>query len=238
VRIALISDVHIGAHMSPARIAQITARINALEPDLALLAGDYVSGHVGPGLRAARENEAIAQGLAALGALDAPLGVVAVLGNHDWWYDGERVETALAAAGVTVLENAALRIDRGADGALFVAGLADYHSERAAPSWPTAMASIPTDADVLAVAHWPDVFIGAPARVALTVAGHSHCGQLNLPLLGRPAVSPGAARWPCGFYEEDGRALYVTGGLGVSMLPARFRAPPEIVVITLGPNDG
>jgi len=77
----------------------------------------------------------------------------------------------------------------------------------------------------------------APDRVALTLAGHSHCGQVNLPFFGRLLLaSPGSEKWPCGLYEERGRKLYVTGGVGVSILPVRFNQPPEIVVITLRPE--
>jgi predicted MPP superfamily phosphohydrolase len=87
---------------------------------------------------------------------------------------------------------------------------------------------------VLAIAHWPDVFAAAPDRVALTLAGHSHCGQVNLPFFGRLIhASAGSEKWPCGLYEERGRKLYVTGGVGVSILPVRFLQPPEIAVVTL-----
>jgi predicted MPP superfamily phosphohydrolase len=89
----------------------------------------------------------------------------------------------------------------------------------------------PEGADVRGLAHAPDAFEDAPGRVALVVAGHTHCGQINLPIVGPYAISPGARRWPCGSYEEGGRSLYVTGG--VTVLPLRVRAPPEIVVITL-----
>ncbi|MGD2131852.1 MAG: metallophosphoesterase [Maricaulaceae bacterium] len=233
VRIGVIADLHVGGpQMSPARVRRIAARMNAEAPDLILLAGDYISNHLGPDERSARANTALEEGVAALGALEAPLGVVAVLGNHDWWYDGVRVEDWLVAAGLPVLENDAVQIARGED-SFWVAGVADYYSDRAQPSFDQALARVPETDDVIALGHWPDVFAEAPGRVALTVAGHSHCGQLNLPILGRPAVSAGAARWPCGLYEEGGRLLYVTGGIGTSVLPARFCAPPEIVVITL-----
>jgi predicted MPP superfamily phosphohydrolase len=233
VRIGLIADVHVGnPQMSPARVARIAARMSALEPDLVLLAGDYIGGHLNASQRPARENEAIAEGLAALGRIDAPLGTVAVLGNHDWWYDGEKVERLLGEAGVAVLENSALMVAAG-DGELWVAGVADRASDRADPDWDQALAAVPAGADVIGLGHRPDVFWRTPGRVALTAAGHSHCGQVYLPILGRYNISPGSARWPCGLYEEEGRLLYVSGGVGVSGLPARFRAPPEIVVVTL-----
>lgn len=233
LRLGVVSDVHIGPHMSPGRVARIAERMNGLEPDLVLLVGDYVGGHAPPDERSDRENAEIEKGLAQLGGFAAPLGTVAVLGNHDWWYDGPGVGAALEAAGVAVLENEALGVDRGESGTFWLAGLADYESETMQPDWDAALAPAPPGTDLLAFGHWPDVFAGAPQRVALTVAGHSHCGQVVLPFLGRPAVSSGSAIWPCGFYEEAGRRLFVTGGVGVSVLPARFRAPPEIVVITL-----
>lgn len=231
VRIGILSDVHVGAHMSPARVARIAARMNALEPDLVVLPGDFVSG-LSDGLPD-RELERMADGVGALGDLAAPLGVFAVLGNHDWWFDGEDVEYWLDDAGVAVLENAAVRIERRG-GDVWLVGLADEASDRAAPDWAAGLAGVPGGVDVIGVAHRPDAFIDAPERVALTVAGHSHCGQINLePLLPRPTVSVGTTLWPCGLYEAGDKRLYVTGGVGVSMLPARFRAPPEIVLLTL-----
>lgn len=234
LRVGVISDVHIGPNMSPDRVERLVARMNAEAPDIVLLVGDYISGHLPPGSRSDRENAELQRGLAALGRLEAPLGTVAVLGNHDWWYDGPVVEDALMAEGVAVLENQSIRVDRGDGTAFWLAGLADYDSERAIPDWETTLGRVPESDDVLALGHWPDIFWGAPDRVALTVAGHSHCGQVNLPVLGRlVSVSPGSAEWPCGLYEDGGRQLYVTGGVGVSVLPVRFRAPPEMAIVTL-----
>jgi len=232
--IGVISDVHVGGpHVSVARVRRIVGRMNAEAPDLVLLVGDYVDHHRPPSGRSAAENAAITAGLEALGEFEAPLGVVAVLGNHDWWYDGPLVEATLRAVGVTVLENDAVSV--GVAGRTFwIAGLADYDSKRAQPSFDRALTDVPEAGDVIAIGHWPDVFAEAPPRVALTLAGHSHCGQLSLPIIGRPfAVSPGSARWPCGAYEEGGRQLFVTGGVGTSVLPARFGAPPEIVILML-----
>lgn len=233
LRIGVIADVHIGPHMSPERVESLVARMTEAKPDLVVLVGDYINGHGEPDRRSARENAMIAEGLAALGRIEAPLGTVAVLGNHDWWYDADLVADALEAEGVAVLENETVFVDRGEGAAFWLAGLADYESETAQPDWATTLGRVPAGADILTIAHWPDVFWGAPDRVALTVAGHSHCGQVNLPVVGRVAVSPGSAEWPCGLYAADGRQLYVTGGVGVSVLPVRFRAPPEMAIVTL-----
>lgn len=230
-RIAVLSDTHVGdPHVSARRIERVAARINRERPDLVVFVGDYVGGHDPAGARTGEARSEIARGIAALGKAGTASGRVAVLGNHDWWYDGPRVEADLRRAGVPVLENGAVRLPGGA----WVAGVADLHSERAAPSVPEALAAVPAGAPVILLSHWPDVFAKVPDRVALTIAGHSHCGQVNFPIVGRPLTpSPGSARWPCGLYDEGGRKLLVTGGLGTSILPVRFRAPPEIVIVTL-----
>lgn len=234
LRIGVVSDTHVGeAHVSPERVRRTMVRLSAERPDLVVLLGDYASGHQPASVRSQPQREAIARGVQALAEAKAPLGVVAVLGNHDWWYDGPAIEAALRRSGIAVLENAAVRITRPA-GDVWIAGLADLHSKRAEPSWDLALRDVPAGASAIALTHWPDPFAQAPARVGLTLAGHSHCGQVNLPFVGRPILpSPGSERWPCGRYQEGGRQLYVTGGVGESILPVRFRAPPEIVIVTL-----
>lgn len=234
LRIGVITDTHgDGPHMGAARLKRIAARLNAQRPDVILLLGDYVGGHDNPEDRSDGQNAAVAAGIAALGDLDAPLGVYAVLGNHDWWYDGPRVARALEAAGIRVLDNGSVRVDRPG-GAFWVGGLSDYASEVRLPSFNDMLARVSDDEPVIAMTHWPDAFAVMPDRVALLMAGHTHCGQVNLPFAGRLLhASEGSAKWPCGLYEERGRRLYVSGGVGVSMLPVRFRQPPEIAVLTL-----
>ncbi len=237
LRIGLLSDVHVGAQVSPTRVAHVAARLSRERPDLILLLGDYVGGHAPEADRLASARTEILRGVAALDGARAPLGRVAVLGNHDWWYDGPAIEAALRGEDIAVLENDAVRIDR-TGGPFWVAGLADLASRRARPSATLALSRVPMTEPVILLTHWPDPWPTVPGRVALTLAGHTHCGQVNLPIVGRPiAASPGSRRWPCGLYQDGGRKLFVTGGLGVSILPVRFRAPPEIVILTLsGPS--
>lgn len=240
VRIGLISDTHVGApHMSAERLERIVARMNAERPDIVLLLGDYAGRHEPAAMRSAKDRSVVLGGIAPFAKLSPPLGVVAVLGNHDAWYDAAPIVEALSRTGAVVLENAAVRKARG-DGAFWIAGLADMESRTAQPSYEKALAGVAADEPVIAIAHWPDVFEDAPPGVAITFAGHSHCGQVNLPFLGRLVhASSGSKRWPCGLYEEGGRSLYVTGGVGVSILPVRFNQPPEIVLVTLsGPAVG
>jgi hypothetical protein len=232
LRVGVISDVHVGSpHMNPERVGRLVEAMNRERPDVVLLPGDFVGGHRRLKARTPQERAEIARGLAALRGLRAPSGVYAVLGNHDWWYDGPTVEAELRRAGVTVLENDAARASRPGGG-FWIGGVADAISERAAPSVRPVLNR--SGSPLILMAHEPDPFAEVPPTVALTVAGHDHCGQVNLPLLGRLVhASPGARRWSCGLYVEGGRPIYVTGGVGVSVLPVRFRAPPEIVVITL-----
>lgn len=234
VRIGVISDTHTdGPHVGIARLESIIARMNAERPDIVVLLGDFVAGHEGASDRSADERREIGEGLAAFGKLQAPLGVWSVLGNHDWWYDGAAVESGLVSSGVQVMENSRARIPRKG-GAFWIGGLADYESRRAQPSYTSTLSGVPDNEPVIVLSHWPDPFAAAPARVALTLAGHSHCGQVNLPIVGRLVhVSPGSERWPCGLYEDRGGWLYVSGGLGTSILPVRFGQPPEIAVLTL-----
>lgn len=234
LRVGLISDTHAGApHTDVARIRRVVARMNAERPDVVVLLGDYAGSHNHARERPAGDVAQVLGGVEAFSALHPPLGVVAVFGNHDWWFDGFAIERAIEDAGAAMLENDSVRIVRG-DRQFWIAGLSDVTSYRQQPDFPRALRDVPAGADVIAIAHRPDPFADAPDRVAITLAGHSHCGQVNLPVFGRLLhASAGSARWQCGAYEEGGRKLYVTGGIGVSILPARFNQPPEIVVLTL-----
>lgn len=171
-------------------------------------------------------------GVEAFRGLSAPLGVHGVLGNHDSWYDDAAISAALIRAGVRVLDNRAERIARS-DGAFWLAGLADMESPHEPPSVSATLRQVADDSPVVLLTHWPDPFVDVPGRVVLTLAGHTHCGQANLPVFGRLVhASRMSERWACGLYDEGGRKLFVTGGVGVSILPVRFRAPPEIVILT------
>ena len=227
LKVAAISDIHAGSpHIDAGKLWLLVEETNRLEPDLVVLLGDYViQGVVGGEFI---EPEATAESLR---GLRAPLGVFAVLGNHDWWLDGERVSRALTGAGVRVLENDAARVERGGRG-LWVAGLADLWTRR--PDVSKTLGKIGDDGPVLLLTHNPDVFPDVPARVALTLAGHTHGGQVYLPIVGRPVVpSKFDQRYADGHVREGGRDLFVTSGVGTSILPVRFRVPPEVCLFTI-----
>lgn len=234
LRIGIISDTHVAApHTDVARIERLAARMNAERPDVVVLLGDYAGGHEPAAMRARPEQSEILRGVEAFRGLSAPLGVHGVLGNHDSWYDDAAIAGAMDRAGVRLLENRAERVERPG-GAFWIAGLADMQSPREGPRVADTLAAVPDAAPVIVLTHWPDPFVEVPGRVALTLAGHTHCGQVNLPFVGRLVhASRMSERWACGLYDEGGRKLFVTGGVGVSILPVRFRAPPEIVILTL-----
>ncbi|HVQ26624.1 MAG TPA: metallophosphoesterase, partial [Planctomycetota bacterium] len=167
----------------------------------------------------------------ALAGLHAPRGVYAVLGNHDWWFDGPGVEDALEAAGVVVLDDRAVQLEH-AGAPFLVAGISDETTQRPHPGrW---LSALPAGLPVLAITHNPDVFPRVPARVALTLAGHTHGGQVRLPWLGRAVVpSRYGQLYAAGHVVDGGRDLFVTTGVGTSILPLRLGVPPEIAIVTL-----
>lgn len=230
LRIALVSDVHVGAPwMTPRRVRRIVDVVRDQRTDLVLLLGDYPAD---VGLGRALEPARVAAALA--GLQEAPAPVVAILGNHDWYAGGHRIRAALESAGFPVLEESAVGLRlRGAE--LWLAGVGDLWERT--PSVPAALAGVPLSAPVLLLTHNPDVIIDVPHRVALTVAGHTHAGQVTL--FGRPLhrVSPYTGnRYLRGWYDVGGRPLYVSAGLGTSVIPLRT-VIPEVVVLTLVRGD-
>ena len=233
LRVALISDLHVGSPWNGVdRLREVVRRTNAARPDLVLLLGDYVSrGVVGGSSVPPETTGQILHGLA------APLGVYAVLGNHDYAMNAPRIEGALRLGGITVLADEAKRIEpAGGRGPFWIVGVTDYL--RGPHALHRALRQVTDDLPVLLLTHNPDLFPEVPPRVALTFAGHTHGGQVRLPILGRPIVpSIYGERYAAGSVIEDGRHLFVTSGVGTSILPVRFLVPPEVVLATLDPPD-
>jgi predicted MPP superfamily phosphohydrolase len=235
IRVALVSDIHIGnIAMDTARLDRIVGQIEATKPDLIVLAGDFVVGHNASGIEARA-----ALLTAPLTRLKAPLGTVAVLGNHEYWTDAGRVGRALKAAGVTVLDNEASRW-----GPILLVGVSDTFSGHDDIAKALAHAKA-IGGPAVVLSHSPDVVPGLPPAVHLLLAGHTHCGQVVLPLIGAlPALSPLARgrrvydqRYRCGMIHDPGRTVIVTGGVGSGTLPMRIGAPPDFWLVTLGPQS-
>ena len=257
LRLCVIADVHAGEpYMSADRIAAIVATANGLQPDVHLLLGDYAAGH-----KWQTRPVPAAEWAPIYGTLEAPLGVHAVLGNHDWWDDYAAQATgkgpvigrrALERAGVPVYENDVVRLSK--DGRPFwLAGLGDQIALLKGQRWRRnrfqgvddltgTLAKITDDEPVILMAHEPDIFPKVPPRVALTLSGHTHGGQVRL--LGYSPMVPSqfGNRYAYGHIVETAgrgladrpRDLIVSGGLGCSIMPVRFGVPPEIVVVELG----
>lgn len=226
VRVALLADLHIqGPDLSPERMARIAAQVNAQKPDLILIAGDFSGDRA---LRTRLYSEA--EIAASLGGLKAPLGVYAVLGNHDHWRDGPAMRRAVSATGIPVLVNQAVRA-----GPLTIAGADDIHTRNAdVEALTRSAAALP--GPTLVLSHSPDIAPVLPPRFGLVLAGHTHCGQIVLPLIGRvTTASRYGERYACGMIREAGRTTIVSAGIGTSVLPFRFGAPPDFWMVTIGP---
>lgn len=255
LRCAVIADLHAcEPWMGEARIRQIVARTNSLSPDVTLLLGDYEAGHKLSQMSKPVESSVWA---GVLGGLRAPLGVHAVLGNHDWWHDAEvqrrrggpvPAAVALEKVGIPVYQNNAVRLTK--DGQPFwIAGLGDQWAfwPRKMPSPVNRMriyegvddlagtlAQVKDDAPVILMAHEPDIFPRVSDRVALTVSGHTHGGQITFAGYAPVVPSRYGRRYVYGHVVEENRSIIVSGGLGCSGMPIRFGRPPEIVLIELG----
>lgn len=226
VRAVLISDIHVGsAAMDAARLDRIVGRIDALQPDIVFIAGDFIFGHDPNGAR--RLGDAM---IAPLSRLRAPLGIVAVLGNHDHWTGPDVVRKQLERAGVIVIEN-----DAVVRGPLAIGGVGDDFSHHDDLGRTIKALSALRGAPIL-LTHSPDIAPALTARTPLLLAGHTHCGQVVLPFWGPVSeVSKYGARYRCGIQREEGRAVVVTAGLGTSGGPFRLGAPPDLWLLTLGP---
>jgi hypothetical protein len=230
IKIAVLTDLHIGSPFTGVeKLKEVVDRTNAEHPDLVLILGDLVIQEVVGGKFVAPEP--IAE---VLKGLRAPLGVVGVLGNHDWWFDGARITAALRQAGVVVLENEAYRVSFNGK-PFWVVGVADLWTRK--PDIAGSLSQVDEGDPVILITHNPDIFPNVPPRVSLTLAGHTHGGQVDIPIFGRLVVpSKFGQRYAMGHIVEDGRHLFVSGGVGTSILPVRFRVPPEVIILTLWPE--
>lgn len=229
--IAAISDTHVTSpHVDAARMGRIVRRVNALRPELVVLLGDYVGGHATDVERSPAENQEILGGVATFAALRARYGTIAVIGNHDSWYNRQAITTALQDAGVGALWNRHIVIRRSG-GEIVIAGIADAWTGH--PDFGAALDGAPEGADTIVLSHSPDPFADMPAGPALMLAAHGHCGQVTIPFFGRPILPLRNKRYGCHLVEENGKTMYVTAGIGTSIAPVRFLNPPEIALITI-----
>jgi predicted MPP superfamily phosphohydrolase len=229
LRIAQISDIHIGQNIDREQLERFVARVNQLAPDIVCITGDIADSPAAD----------LERFFPVLGGLRAPYGVFAVLGNHDHFAGAARIEDGLRRfTSFTVLRDARWTIDL--DGTrLHVIGLDDRGRDWArglgwVPYLDTVLATLPVHEPVVLLSHRPDVFPHAAVRgVALTLAGHTHGGQIGVPWFnGRnrnlaQLITP----FDRGLFEREGRYLYVNCGLGVTGQRIRLNTPREITLI-------
>lgn len=227
LKVAVISDIHAGGlHVREGKLARLVRQTNAARPDLIAITGDTLVHEGNPGSTLIAPERVAA----ALKGLDAPLGVFAVLGNDDWYRDGLAMWRAFELNGIRVLQNDVARVEhRGTRFA--VAGFADAFASQ--PDVAATLARVRPGVPVLALTHNPNTFTEIPPRVSLTVAGHTHGGQVTFPLIGRLVVPTDGKNYPRGVYRDHGRTFFVTVGVGESGLPVRFSETPEIALLTL-----
>ncbi len=228
-KIVFITDPHVGGpHIGLRKVEEIVAKANALKPDLTLLGGDYVIRIIG-GHDVAPEDIA-----SAFGKLTAKQGVYGILGNHDWWMAPGRIKSAFENNAIPMIENKAVALE--ANGKSFwLVGVGDFTESK--HDITKAFANVTGKQPVLLLTHSPDVFPELPLRAALTLAGHTHGGQVYVPFLGRPVIpSIYGQRYAKGLIQEEGKQLFVSPGIGTSILPVRFLTPPEISVLRLYPQ--
>ncbi len=218
LRLVQVSDIHHGPpDMPTARVAALVRQVNALAPDLVVLTGDYNGGKL-IDAEAGNLDDAVRP----LRGLRSRLGTFAVRGNHD---DAYWAPLVLPRYRMTYLQNSHANA-----GPVVIAGIDD--AETGAPDVRAALAGIAPGKPVILLMHEPDGFAAVPTGVALTLAGHTHGGQIRLPLIGA-LVTHSALGYVRGRYDVAGRTLIVSSGVGTSGLPFRLGVPPEVVVVTL-----
>ena len=245
LKIVMIGDVHGGSHyVTEEKIRDIVAKTNEQNPDLVVLLGDYVTQE--PENKPVGERglkmpiETVAKNLI---GIRAKYGVFAVLGNHDGWYGDDKVAAALTGIGYKVLQNEVAIVNK--DGQhLRIIGFKDHL--KLTKSWKetsadaTALLAPTGDGDIIALEHSPDIMpvitgdLSISSDLKLVLAAHTHGGQVWLPIFGRPIIpSTFGQKYAYGHIKENNVDLFVTSGVGMSVLPIRFMVPPEIAVLTI-----
>ena len=220
LKVVFASDFHIKPRHEK-QLEKVVNLINSQEADIVLSAGDFVNGHT------KKSTMPIPDIAKELGKDKSKYGFFATLGNHDGWYGSEIVAKELRANGIKVLENEN-EIVKINGKEIYIAGVEDMMTGDANVYLAIEKAGSP----IILLTHTPDMFSKISDEVNLTLAGHTHGGQIRLPLIGPLfTASKYHDRYAKGLIEEDGRKMIVTTGVGTSILPIRFNCPPEIVVI-------
>ncbi len=220
IKTVFVGDFHIKPHQQK-RLKRVVKLVNNENPDIVLSIGDFVSGH-NSDMTMPIENI-----VKELKNIHAKYGFYTVLGNHDWWIDGEEITEKLLKNNIKVLANSNTKI-KIKDKTVYIAGVEDT-TTRETIIW---KALDKTENPTILLTHSPDIFPQVPKEVNLTLSGHVHGGQVRLPFIGALVVpSKYGDRYSQGLIEKNGKKMIVTRGIGNSILNVRFNCVPEIVVI-------
>jgi predicted MPP superfamily phosphohydrolase len=242
-KIVAISDLHAGSNFITAeKIREVVARANAEEADLVVLLGDYVSRRYFARKELKMPVEVISDNLR---GLKAKYGVYAVLGNHDNEYDDQSVRTEMERTGLKILENEVVSLERNGE-KLRILGVRDIL--KLGSNWAQVSDDLKkylenasaADGKLIVLTHNPDTIVylteglSISNNLALILAGHTHGGQVRFPLVGSPIVpSEFGQKYAAGHIRDKGVDMFVTTGIGTSILPVRFGVPPEIAVLEI-----
>ncbi|MDQ3801985.1 MAG: metallophosphoesterase [Acidobacteriota bacterium] len=228
-KIVAISDIHGGSnYVTEERLRELVATANAQNPDLIVLLGDYISERFRDHKNLRMPVETIGENLK---GFQARYGVYAVIGNHDWWYNEQKVRTEFEKAGIKFLENEAVSFDAANGEKIWLLGIEDFWKRRRVEV-SEAMRQIEPKKNIIAITHNPDSLLQSPAEISLLLAGHSHGGQVSFPLYG-PVAFVNDRRFMKGEAVVDGKHVFVTSGVGCTGPPIRFGVPPEIAVLQI-----
>jgi predicted MPP superfamily phosphohydrolase len=225
LRVAQISDIHMGGWMNLARFKQVTALLLARKPDLVVITGDFLLSQ----LHLEQDLKDLAAGLENLTGV---IPVFSIMGNHDHWHGIGALRSMLADVGVQEIRNSLVTLKR-ADSILHVAGVDDVWEQH--DRLDLVLKEMPPEGSAILLAHEPDFADTASdsGRFDLQLSGHSHGGQIVLPLLGPPILPRLGEKYPSGFYRVGKMLQYTNRGVGMASLAMRFNCPPEISLFTL-----
>ncbi len=210
--------------MTPKRLTNIVEQINQHKADLILIAGDFISEK-----NLATQYYTADQTIAPLTELTAPMGVIAVLGNHDYWADETGFIDALAKANISLLRNKAITV-----GPINVIGIDDEYTGHDDVDASTKSLATLRSAPNVVLTHGPDIIPDINFNTAVILAGHTHCGQIRFPVIGAITyLSQYGNRFACGHIKDEDRDIIVTAGMGTSIMPIRIGTPPDYWVVTL-----
>ncbi len=228
LRLAQISDIHMGGWMSLTRFQHVADMVLAQKPDVLLITGDFLTGHQFTD----RSRQAVADLMAVLSPLAKSIPTFGILGNHDYWTGPQAVREILRSCGITDLTNNVFRLTRE-DQHMYLCGVDDVWEGDVRLE--DVLSQLTDNGAAILLAHEPDFAdtSAATGKFDLQISGHSHGGQVVIPFFGPPILPHLGRKYPSGLYKVQGMFQYTNRGVGMITPPIRFNCLPEITIFTL-----